>query len=357
MSNIIDQQYRGSEMTPDGEHELLKVKIGRWRKLRSGWLVIKPGQIIVYRRKFMGGIEKAGEFEVSSLTGVEYEAPRNDIQLVFQDSNNQPLSEMFCCVGASSAGEMNEVLAGLLKEAEEKKRRAEEEEARKEKEEQDRLQRMREEFAREIWEASEALWRIAEADYAMVNAVITADWPAAREQYSILWRETDRLKQICRIELLEALGELDEAVTRSDGQETIKKAGHLLENLSAELLSIDILWSKWQDERKMLAAVSPNYNHLAYFLIFSASQFEALLSARIDDWAGLNNVIPLLGSTGAIIRHCFDIELDGSFDRLSSTVVERNKELFSGASRQIESIVSASFKARPFKFETQSQDL
>ncbi len=101
----------------------------------------------------------------------------------------------------------------------------------------------------------------------------------------------------------------------------------------------------------MLVAVSPNWNHLPYFLLFSSGFCEALLSARIEDWAGVNNTLPRLQASSAILHNCFLIDLKQSLHAVCQAASDRNLNLFSEHARGIESRILASLRSQPFKFE------
>jgi hypothetical protein len=334
---------------------LVEARIRRWREVRSGSLVVTPGQIVVYRRKFTGRLEKVEDFETGHLSAVEYDRPGSAIRLVFNGSQGDPREESFSCATEKSAEALNTILVRVLREAEEKKKAEEEEAIRLEAERQERLKQIREAFAREVWDVSEVVWLIAKADYDMVKAVITADGKEAREQYSTLWQQSDRLKQTCQVDLLIPLKELDEVIAAQNGEEVIRKASHLLGELYVQLLQADLVWHRWQEHKKMLTDVTPNYSHVPYFLLFGASYFEAMLSAGIDDWAGVNNILSLLTLSGIVLKSCYGIDPNGSFDGASTAVAQRDMHLLAESTRRIESTIIASFKARSFRYEMSAQ--
>jgi hypothetical protein len=338
-------------MTTAVEQVLVRAKIRRWRHVGSGWLVVKPHQLAVYRRKFISGLEEVQTFDIGQLAGVEREAAAKGLRLMFNGTNGESAVEAFSFAGEKYAEKVNTILVGLLKEAEERNRQQQEEAARLEKEQLERRKQTREAFAAEVWEISEILWLFARADYFMVYAVITADWSEARKQYSTVWQQADRLKKFASIEITVALHELDQSVTSQDGQEVIRKASQLLKHLSDQIVQNGAVWARWQDEKEMLSAVLPNCNYLPYFLLFGAGYFEALLAARIEDWTGVNSALSLLRSSGAILRSCFAIDLDNLLDKANAAAAERNVPLFAETAGKIESAALAAFKARLFKFE------
>jgi hypothetical protein len=82
-------------------------------------------------------------------------------------------------------------------------------------------------------------------------------------------------------------------------------------------------WNKWQEQRDMLSAVIPNFNHLPYFLLYSAGHFEALLAAKIEDWTGVDSALSLLQPSGVILQHCFGLNLNEQLNAASSAAGER----------------------------------
>lgn len=333
------------------EQTLIKAKIRRWRNISSGWLVITSGQLEVYRSRLIQGPEKVENFEISRLRDIEHDAVGKSFRLWFQGPEEETTEEVFFFKDKKHGEEANNILVELLKEEEEEKKRKEEEAANLEKERLEQEKKIREAYASEIWEISEALWLIAKASYSMVNAVIKADWSEVRRQYSALWQQVDRLGEIHKIELMASLKELDEEVTSSSGQEVIKKSGQFLKQLSDEILRTETIRDKWQEYKTILATMSPNCDHLPYFLLFGSSHFEALLSVCIEDWTGVNSVLSSLQSSGTVLRSCFYIELDRLLDAIHSAAMERNVDLFTENALQVEKAVSASFKTKVFKLD------
>lgn len=338
-------------MTTETETRLARAKIRQWRDIRSGWLVINPDQIVIYRNCLFRGPQQMKSFATSRLALVRQDADNQAAQLVFNGSDGELEDELFSFADEKQAEMVNTVLVGLLKESEERKRQQQEEAARLEKEQQERLRQIREAFASEVWESAEILWFITKADYSMVNAVITVNWDEAKRQYSIIWQQVERLKKIYQIELETVLRELDEVVASQNGQEVIRSAGNLLKQLSDQALQSQIFWNKWQDHKDMLSNVIPNHNHLSYFLLFSAGHFEALLAAQIEDWAGVNSILSLLRPSGIILRSCFGLDFNGLADTVNSAGRQQNADSITEAARRVESAISASFQKRPFRFE------
>ncbi|MBP1706688.1 MAG: hypothetical protein H6Q39_412 [Chloroflexi bacterium] len=343
-------------MTGKMEEMAVKAKIRRWRHVRSGWLVFRPDQMAVYRCKFLSGLEEVKAFDNGSLVGSEPDTASNSLRIVFKSPQEDLTEEeLFTFAGESHFKTASAALAGLQKEAEERKRRQEEESARLEKEEQERQRLTREAFAKEVWEISEILWSIARADYYMVYAVMTADWEEARKHYSTLWQQSDRLKIIESIDLAASLNELDTAVSSRNGQEVIRRAGDLIKCLSDQIRQNGTTWSRWENDKNILFGVYPNRRHLPYFLLFAACQYEALLSARIEDWTGVNAALRLLRSSSPIIHRCFETDFDSLLDATSSATAARNTGLIADLAGRLEGAASASFKSRPFRFEASAE--
>ncbi len=341
-------------MTNSAKRELARAKIRSWRDIHSGWLVIEPDQVAIYRNKLIGGPQKVMQFDTDRLAGVELDDARNSLKVTFHSLEGEAEDELFALQSKTQTEAVNSTLAEILKELETQKKREEEKAERLEKEHQEFLKQTRERFADEIWETSEIMWLICKADYAMVRAVIEANWSETRQQYSKIWQAADRLKIISQIELTAALKELDEAVTSQNGQEIIQRASRLTKQLSDQLLRAEKNWARWQNEKEMLVSVLPNCNHLPYFLLFSLSYFEVLFAAQIEDWASVNTTFPLIQSCSTILRSCFSVALDGSFSAANSAIAERNLASLLKAAQPIEYAVDSIFKARPFKFEPPS---
>jgi len=336
------------------KRELARAKIRSWRDMRSGWLVVESDQIAIYRNKLIGGPQKLTQFNTDRLAGIELDEVKNSLRVIFHVPGEEPKDELFVLQGKTQTDTVISTLKDLLNELKARKKQEAEEAERLEKEYQEQLKLTRERFASEIWETSEILWLICKSDYAMVRAVIEANWDEARQQYSRIWQESDRLKQLSQIEITGALENLDGAVTSQNGQEIIQKAGDLIQQLSHRLLHYETNWPKWQNDQEMLAAVSPNYGHLSYFLLFSTVYFEMLLAAQIEDWASVNSTFPLIRSCSTILQSCFNLLFNGSLAATNSAIAKRNLTLLLDAARQIESAVGSVFQARPFKFETPS---
>ena len=328
---------------------MVKAKVRKWRNGRSGWLVITATQFVVYRRKFIRGLEVVGNFETSHLRSAELDTVSADVRIALDGPQGDALLEVFSFTDRRQAETVNTVLVGLLKKAEEEKKYREEEAARLVKEREEHERQVREAFAADVWEMAEILWSLARANYSMVNAVITGNWSEARQQYSTIWQQADRLKNAHQIDLSSALKELDDGVRSENGEEVVRKAGSLLMNLSDHVLRTEALGTRWQEEKATVSVISPSWNHMPYFLLFGAGHFEILLSSQIEDWNGVNNGLSVLQSTSPVLRQCFDADLDELLDAVKSAAAKRDTDLFAETARRVESAVAASFKARPFK--------
>lgn len=338
-------------MTDQTTQALAIARIRQWRNVRGARLVIEPEQIAIYSNSFLSSPKKLRSFETNRLVGVEQDATNKTTRLKFNSDNGETEEETFSFADKAQAEAANAVLDNLLKEAEERKRQQEEEAARLKRELQEHLRQIREEYAFEIWSAAEILWLIVKANYAMVDAVITANWSEVKRQYSNIWQHVERLKKSHPIEIEPILKLLDEAVASQTGQEVITNAGRLINELSEQVMQNQTWWNKWQEQRDMLSAVIPNFNHLPYFLLYSAGHFEALLAAKIEDWTGVDSALSLLQPSGIILQHCFGLNLNEQLDAASSAARERKVDLVAETAREVESAMFESFKNRPFRFE------
>ena len=338
-------------MKVDLEQALVKTEMRRWRNIRSGWLVIWPERLVIYRRKFIGGLEEVEDFKTNQLIATEQDTVNKGVRATFRSPQGEPTDEVFSFLDGKHAETVNTVLADLLKEAEEQKKSQEQEAARLEMEQQEHQRQIREAFACDILETSEVLWLITRANYSMVNAVIVADWGDARRQYSAIWQQAERLKKIRpQIEITAALEELDGVVSSNSGQEVIEKASYFLKQMSKQVIQTEAAGAGWRSLKESLSSMSPNCNHLPYFLLFSAGYSEALMAVQIEDWSGVNKVLRLLRSSSTILQRCFYFDLDSLIDAATSAVMERNRDSFSEAAQLIERAILASFKANTFNF-------
>jgi hypothetical protein len=334
----------------------VKARIRRWHGIRSGWLVIEPMRRVIYRRRFMGRLEPAGDFETERLRAVAPETATNSVSVTFDVPQGEPAVETFCFADGHDAETVTSVLCGLLKAAEEEQRRRTEEALRLERESAELRKQVRVEFAADVWQTAEAIWSLAKAGYAMERAVIAGDWSEARREYSTIWQQADRLKQGHQIDLMIPLKELDQTMCTEDGEEVMKKIGPLLKALGDSVLRTEPYWEKWRKEPIVPAAMSPNWNHLPYFLLFSAGHFETVLSSQIEDWTGVSNGLAVLRPSAAVVRQCFKVNLDGLIDAAESAGAARNAELSAETAGRIESALTASFKIRPFEYKDPVQE-
>jgi hypothetical protein len=333
------------------EQSVVKAKIRQWHTVRSGWLIIRAGRLEVLRNKFMGGPEEIASFPTTQLSGVKNDPAKYNLQLTFSSPEGKQTTEVFSLVKEKQSEAWESVVNILTRELEARKKLQDEEAARLEKERQEKQRQMRESFSCEVWETSELLWLITQAAYSMVQAVIVADWDEARKQYSLVWQKADRLSNTYNIEITTTLVELDKAVNSRNGEDVIRKAADFIKTLSQCILQIETIWRKWQEQEEVLSGVSPNYNHLPYFLLFSTAYYEVLLSASIEDWTGVNNTIPLLWSSGAVLLSCFAIDLNGFLETANFAAGERNLELLGDTGRHIEDTILESFRTKFFSFE------
>ena len=311
---------------------------------------------MIYRRKFMGRLEPAGDFATERLRAVAPDTATNSVSVEFDVPQGEPAVEIFSFPDRHDAETVTSVLGGLLEAAEQEQRRRTEETLRLEREAAERRRQVRAEFAADVWQTAEAIWSIAGAGYAMQSAVIAGDWNAARTEYSTVWQQADRLKQWCQIDLTPPLEELDRKMCTEDGEEVMKKAGPLLKALGDGVLKTEPYWAKWRQEEIQPSSMSPNWNHLPYFLLFSAGHFETVLSSQIGDWTGVSNGLSILRPASAVLRQCFKLELDGLIDAAEAAAAARDPELIAGTAGRIESALRASFKTRPFEYKDPGQD-
>ena len=318
--------------------------------VRSGWLVVEQTRLVVYRHKFMSRLEEVADFKTESLMAAEPDAAANSVSVTFGVPEGQPVREIFTFPDLRDMEQVASALSGLLKAAGEERRHREEEAARLEREEEERLRHVREEFAAAVWQAAEAIWSLTRAGYTMEKAVIEGDWNESRRQYSTLWQQADRLKDAHQIDLVLPLKELDEKICAENGEEVIRKAGPLFKALGDKVLQTEEFWAKWRKEEIAPSGMSPNWNHLPYFLLFTEGQFETILSSQIEDWTGVSRGLSVLRSSVAVIRQCFKVDLDGLLDAAESAGAERNSGLIAETTGRIEGALASSFKNRPFEY-------
>ena len=338
-------------MTTETIQPLVKARIRRWRDVRSGWLVIGPTKLMVYRRRFMRRPEEAGDFEMEGLRTAEPDTASNSVSLIFDRHQGGPANEMFSFPDVRDFETVVSALSGLLQAAEEERKRREEEAARLEREAEERRRQAREAFAADLWQTCEVVWLLTKAGYTMEYAVIAGDWSDARNQYSAVWRQADRLKSAHGIDLSVPLKELDDNIRAETGEEVIRRTGPLLKALSEGVLQTGALWDKWRKEEIAPSAMSPNWNHLPYFLLFAADHFETVLSSQIEDWAGVSKAVSVLSSSSAVLRECFKIDLDSLLEAAESSGGERNAKMIAETTGQIEDALASAFKARPFEYK------
>ncbi len=340
-------------MTTEGTQPLVKAKVRRWHDVRSGWLVIEPTKLMVYRRRFLRRPEKAGDFEMCGLRAADPDAATGGLSVTFEVPLGERACELFCFPDHHDLETVTSVLSGLLQTAQEEREREKREAARLEKEAEERRRQIREEFAADLWLTAETIWSLAMAVYTMENAVIAGDWNEARSQYSNVWQHADRLKTAQKLDLSVPLRDLDESIRTGNGEEAIRKAGPLLKALNGGVLNSEALWNEWRRPEVVASAVSPNWNHLPYFLLFAAARFEIMLSSRIEDWSGVSKGLSVLRSSSPILRECFKVELDGLLDAADSAGAERNANLIAETTGRNDDTLTSSFKNRPFEYKDQ----
>ena len=338
-------------MTTETTPPLVKARVSRWHDVRSGWLVIEPTKLTVLRRRFMNRPEKAGDFEMNRLKAADPDTATNSLSATFDVPEGEIACEVFSFPDRRDLDTVASVLSDLLQAAQEERSRQKRESARLEREAEERRRQVREEFAADLWQTAETIWSLARAGYTMESAVIDGDWNEARSQYSTVWQQADRLKSAHEIDLSTPLKELDENVRRENGEEVIRKSGALLKALSGEVLKTDALWDKWRKPEIVPAAMSPNWDHLPYFLLFAAARFETTLSLQIEDWNGVSKGLAVLCSSAAVLRECFKVDLDGLLDAAGSAGAKRNESLIAQTTGQIENTLTSSFSTRPFEYK------
>jgi hypothetical protein len=250
---------------------------------------------------------------------------------------------------AAAAESVHAVLSGILKAAEEERRRCEEEAATQAREHEEYIRKARLEFASDVWRNAEAIWLLVKAHYKMCHSVIEGEWPDARQQYSMLWQQADRLKESIKIELAEALKDLDDRICAEDGAEVIKTAGSILGDIGRQTLQTDAFWTRWQKHQEAVSGLSPNWNHIPYFLLFSAGYHDAVLSSKIGDWTGVSDGFSVVRSSIDVIRRCFNIHLNGSFEGSVSAGVSRDARLLNDSVERVEMEMMAAFEKKYFE--------
>jgi hypothetical protein len=338
-------------MTVGTTQALARVRIRRWHHVGSGWLVVEPEKLVVYRRRFMSPPEEVGSFETERLRTAGPDAATNSVSVTFEVPQGEPTCETFSFSDRRDVETVASVLSGLVNAADEERRRRIEEAAQLDRAAEEHRRQVRQEFAAAVWRTAEALWSLVKAGYSMQNAVIAADWVEARKQYSMVWQQADRLKDAHEIDLMVPLKELDEMMCSENGEAAMRKAGSLLRALGDKVLQTEAFWAKWRKDEIVPSAMSPNWNHLPYFLLFSQGHFETILSSQIEDWAGVSNGLSVLHSSVAVIRQCFKVDMDGLIDAAESAGLARNVALLAGITGRIEGVLTSSFETRPFEYQ------
>lgn len=342
-------------MTINTETSLFKAKLRQWRSIHSGWLAIEPAKLLIYRQPLFGKPREARNFELDYMRDIEEDVAHNGVKVTLEVLGGTT-SEVFYFFNKNDAQTAYEILSKLLKDAEDEKNRKAEELARLQQKEREEHQRqVRENFIQDVWETTETIWLLVKADYSMADAVITNNWNEAKRQYSNIWQQADRLKSAHQVELTVPLQELDEKMCTEDGGEAIKKAALVLGSLANQVLQTEIFWDTWRKNGDVTFPITPNWNHVPYFLLFSAWYFETIISLRIEDWVGVNNGVSILQTTSDVLCKCYNIDFDGLLDSAKLASDERNAELLTRTTRHLESALVASFKTRRFEYTTMEQ--
>src|SRR3972149_1558216 len=124
-------------MATEISQALVKVRIHQWRGVRSGWLIVDPTKLVVYRSRLFARPEEAASFENNRLKAGEPDAAKNGTLVTFDGPDGEATTESFSFSSATDAQSVSAVLSRLLKEAEEEKKRREEEAARQAREQED----------------------------------------------------------------------------------------------------------------------------------------------------------------------------------------------------------------------------
>ena len=337
-------------MTAQTTEPLAKTKIRRWHDIGSGWLIVEPTKLVVYRSKLFGKMEEAAQFEAGLLTHLETDAAKKTVEVTLRAPPGEPVSEVFSLSNLRDLPPLSSVLSELLKAADDERKRREEEVARREREAEEQRKRVRREFAVDLWQTAEAVWSLVRSLYSMENDIIAGDWGDARRQYSTIWQQADKLKGDQDIDLTEPLKQLDENISVENGEAAITRTSLLLRALAERVVRSETLWAKWRRDEITPSAMSPNWDHLPYFVLFAAAHFETILSARIEDWAGVRRGSSVLRSLAPILRGCFKVNLDGALDAVESAGEKRDAVSIIATAGQIESGFESAFKSRTFEY-------
>ncbi len=342
-------------MTAQIAESLAKAKIHGWHEIGSGWLVVEPTKLVVYRSRFFGKMEEAAQFEAGRLTHFDADVTKKSVAVTLEAPQGEPVSEVFSLSNAKDLSPLSSVLSDLLKAADDERWRRQEEIARREREAEEHRNQVRREFAADVWQTAEVIWSLVKAIYSMENAIITGDWGDAKKQYSTIWQQADKLKGNHEIDLTESLRELDENVSAQNGVAAITKTGLLLKALSEKVVRPETLWAKWRRDEITPSAMSPNWDHLPYFVLFAAGHFETILSSRIEDWAGVHKGLSVLRSSAPILQDCFKVGLDGLIDAAQSAGEKRDAGSILASTGKIESAFESYFESRPFEYREPEQ--
>ncbi len=342
-------------MTAQIAESLAKAKIRGWHEIGSGWLVVEPTKLVVYRSKFLGKMEEAAQFEAGSLTRVETDVPKKSVAVTLEAPPGEPVSEVFSLSNGKDLSPLSAALSELLKAADDERKRRQDEVARRERDAEEHRKQVRREFAVDLWQTAEVIWWLVKAIYSMENAIITGDWGDAKRQYSTIWQQADKLRVDHEIDLTESLKELDERISIESGEAAITKTGELLKALAERVVRTETMWAKWRRDEIDPSAMSPNWDHLPYFVLFAAGHFETILSSRIEDWASVRKGLSVLRSSVPILQDCFRVSLDGLIDAAESAGEKRDASSILGSTLKIENAFESYFKSRPFEYREPEQ--
>lgn len=342
-------------MTAQIAESLAKAKIRKWHEIGSGWLIVQPTKLVVYRNRLFGKMEEAAQFEAGMLTRLETDMTKKSVAVTLEAAQGEPVSEVFSLSNGRDLSLLSSALSELLKAADDERRRRKDEVARREREAEEHKKQVRREFAADLWQTAELIWSLVKAVYSMENAIITGDWGDAKRQYSTIWQRADKLRGDHDIDLSESLKELDENISVGNGEAAITKTGLLLKALADRVVRTEIMWTKWRRDEITPSAMSPNWDHLPYFVLFAAGHFETILSSRIEDWAGVQKGLSVLRSSAPTLQDCFKVNLDGLLDAAESAGQKRDAGSIFASAGNIENAFQSSFKSRPFEYREPEQ--
>jgi len=329
--------------------------ISSWRDLSAGRLVVGTSSIQIFSKKsFFKEPAKKAEFEISTIDSFKLESePKPRLFLAFLDSNtsletiefrDQAQAKVVLAALRSLLGPLDEV-------SHSERLRLENERLLREQVEKRRC--LIQSYSLFVWSNADGLRTIARGIYQIIPALKLENWDMVKEQYEIVWQQTDRLQQSTGFNLLPELERLCKAYTSMNGPEAVINSARFLETIE-NAYAVNAPPKREWDESEMQRNIRPNWPQLLYFHFFYSLCRKIGLDCEFGDWGSIDGSLSKLETMRPVMNNIFCLDVTGYIAKISDFARRKDLAALKESLDNLDAYLSESAKKHPCQEVNQS---